>query len=192
MKVNWRQIHSARNSFAALSAACEREGFVLNLADRPAGDVTCYSLNSMNESWYRQEISSSDDITIVGGPHASACPREVAEYADYVIVGEGEFTLPRLLSLIENGGDTNIPGVATDHFYKPPDSCVQARCVPAIFPDERLCGDHPRLPVLLQLLPDTPYFRPLHASPFDRCHSRICKPVRACPVRLVERICVRF
>ena len=131
MRVTWRRIHSARNSFAALSAACEREGFVLNLADRPSGDVTCYSLNSMNESWYRQEISSSDSITIVGGPHASACPHEVAEYADYVIVGEGEFTLPRLLSQIERGGDKNIPGVATTHFYEPADSCVLLDAYPA-------------------------------------------------------------
>ena len=46
MQVNWRQIHAARNSFAALSAACEQEGFVLHQVDKPADDVTCYSLNS--------------------------------------------------------------------------------------------------------------------------------------------------
>jgi B12-binding domain/radical SAM domain protein len=131
MQVNWRQIHAARNSFAALSAACEQEGFILHQADKPADDVTCYSLNSMNESQYRHEISFSDSITIVGGPHASACPREVAEYADYVIVGEGEFTLPRLLAQIESGGDKKIPGVATAHCYKPPDTCVRLDAYPA-------------------------------------------------------------
>ena len=131
MRVNWRQIHAARNSFAALSAACEQEGFILHQVDKPADDVTCYSLNSINESRYRHEISSSDSITIVGGPHASACPREVAEYADYVIVGEGEFTLPRLLAQIERGGDTKIPGVATTHFYEPPDTCVRLDAYPA-------------------------------------------------------------
>ena len=94
MEVNWRQIHAARNSYAVLSAACEQEGFALNIVDRPADDITCYSLNSMNEAQYRSEISSSECITIVGGPHASACPQEVAEYADYVIIGEGEFTFP--------------------------------------------------------------------------------------------------
>ncbi len=167
MQVNWRQIHAARNSFAALSAACEQEGFILHKADKPADDVTCYSLNSMNEPLYRQEIYSSESITVVGGPHASACPREVAGYADYVIIGEGEFTLPRLLALIECGGDTNIPGVATAHSYEPPDTCVQARCLSGIFPDERLRGDHPRLSVLLWLLPDATYLRPLHAPPFN-------------------------
>jgi len=106
MRVNWRQIHAAGNSFAALSAACEQEGFILHQVDKPADDVTCYSLNSLNESWYRDEIASSASTTIVGGPHASACPREVAEYADYVIIGEGEFTLPRLLAQIEGGGET--------------------------------------------------------------------------------------
>jgi len=131
MQVNWRQIHAARNSFAALSAACEQEGFILHQTDKPADDVTCYSLNSMNESQYRHEISASDGITIVGGPHASACPREVAEYADYVIVGEGEFTLPRLLVQIERGGDTKIPGVATLNFFEPPDTCVRLDAYPA-------------------------------------------------------------
>jgi B12-binding domain/radical SAM domain protein len=131
MQVNWRQIHAARNSFAALSAACEQEGFVLHLVDKPADDVTCYSLNSINEPHYRHEISVSESITIVGGPHASACPHEVAEYADYVIVGEGELTLPRLLAQIERDGDTKIPGVATTRFYQPPDACVRLDAYPA-------------------------------------------------------------
>ncbi len=131
MKVNWRQIHAARNSYAALLAACGQEGFVLNPVDHPAGDVTCYSLNSVNESQYMPEISASESITIVGGPHASACPREVAAHADYVIIGEGEFTLPRLLSQIERGGDEKIPGVATARFCKPADSCVLLDAYPA-------------------------------------------------------------
>jgi B12-binding domain/radical SAM domain protein len=124
MHANWRKIHAARNSFAALSAACEQEGFLLHPVDHPAPGITCYSLNSLNEQFFRDEIAGADCITVVGGPHASACPREVAEYADYVIMGEGEFTLPRLLALIEHEGDCRIPGVATAHFCKPADSCV--------------------------------------------------------------------
>ncbi|MFA4850043.1 MAG: TIGR04013 family B12-binding domain/radical SAM domain-containing protein, partial [Methanoregula sp.] len=84
MQVNWRQIHAARNSYAALSAASELSGFSLRLVNRPEADVTCYSINSLNESFYRDEIAVADCITIVGGPHATACPIEVAEYADYV------------------------------------------------------------------------------------------------------------
>ena len=131
MNVNWRQIHAARNSYAVLSAACEREGFSLRPVDQPAPDVTCYSLNSLNEPYYRDEIAEADCITIVGGPHATACPREVAEYADYVIVGEGEFTLPRLLTQLESGGDGKIPGVATAHFYQPVTSSVRLDAYPA-------------------------------------------------------------
>ncbi|MCK9592549.1 MAG: TIGR04013 family B12-binding domain/radical SAM domain-containing protein [Methanoregula sp.] len=124
MEVNWRQIHAARNTYAVLSAACEQDGFILHPVDRPADDITCYSLNTINESEYRDEISSSESITIVGGPHASACPRQVAEYADYVIIGEGEFTLPRLLDKIERGIDAKIPGVATVDYFRPADTCI--------------------------------------------------------------------
>jgi B12-binding domain/radical SAM domain protein len=131
MEVNWRQIHAARNSYAVLSAACEQEGFMLHPVEGPEDDVTCYSLNSINESQYRDEISSSDCITVVGGPHASACPREVAQYADYVIIGEGEFTLPRLLTNLTRGNKEKIPGVATDEYYLPPDSCVYLNAFPA-------------------------------------------------------------
>ena len=109
MNVNWRKIHAARNSFAALSAACEQEGFLLVPVDQPAADVTCYSLNSLNEPFFRDEITGAECITIVGGPHATACPGEVAEYADYVITGEGEFTLPRLLTDIEQGWKRHYP-----------------------------------------------------------------------------------
>ena len=118
MKVYWRQIPQASNTFAALTAACEVHGYVLEAADGPRPDVTIYSLNSINERLYRDEIAEADCITIVGGPHASACYREVAEYADYVVVGEGEYTLPALLSAIEEGRDPP-PGVATAAGYTP-------------------------------------------------------------------------
>jgi len=118
MKIHWRQITSASNSFAALAAACETHGYSLETTDGPRSDVTCYSLNSINERAYRDEIAGADCITIIGGPHASACYREVAKYADYVVVGEGEYTLPALLSAIEEGRNPP-PGVATASGYTP-------------------------------------------------------------------------
>lgn len=118
MRIYWRQISQANNSFATLAAACETHGYSLEAADGPRPDVTCYSLNSINERVYRDEIAGADCITIVGGPHASACYREVAEYADYVVVGEGEYTLPALLSAIEEGRNPP-PGVATAAGYTP-------------------------------------------------------------------------
>ncbi|MDO9036328.1 MAG: TIGR04013 family B12-binding domain/radical SAM domain-containing protein [Methanoregula sp.] len=131
MQVNWRQIHAARNSYAALSAACELSGFSLRIVKHPETDITCYSLNSLNEPFYRDEIAGADCITIVGGPHATACSGEVAQYADYVIVGEGEYTLPRLLEEIEHGGTGVIPGVATRDNYEPAASCVWLDAYPA-------------------------------------------------------------
>ncbi len=131
MRVNWRQIQAARNSNAALAAACELNGFSLRVVDHPETDVTCYSLNSLNEPFYRDEIARADSITIVGGPHATASPNEVAQYADYVIVGEGEYTLPRLLEDIERGGSGNISGVATRDHHIPATSCVRLDAYPA-------------------------------------------------------------
>lgn len=118
MNVNWRAIPQANNTLAALFAACEGYGYHLEVTDGPHPDVTIYSINSINERIYRDEIAGADCVTIVGGPHASACYREVAEYADYVVVGEGEYTLPALLSAIEEGRDPP-PGVATAAGYAP-------------------------------------------------------------------------
>jgi B12-binding domain/radical SAM domain protein len=118
MNVNWRHIPSANNSLAALFAACENSGYHLNTTPEPRSDVTCYSLNSITERCYRNEIASADCITVVGGPHASACYRDVVRYADYVVVGEGEYTLPALLSAIEEGREAP-PGVATANGYTP-------------------------------------------------------------------------
>lgn len=131
MQVNWRHIHAARNSYAVLAAACEKEDLSLNRVDGPTDDITCYSLNSLNAAQYKDEIASAGCVTIVGGPHATALPAEVAAYADYVIVGEGEFTLPRLLADIQKGGAGKIPGVMTGSWYQPADTCVRLDAYPA-------------------------------------------------------------
>ncbi|NMB78511.1 MAG: TIGR04013 family B12-binding domain/radical SAM domain-containing protein [Methanomicrobiales archaeon] len=131
MQVNWRYIHASRNSYAVLYAACEKEVFTLTPVDEPSGQVTCYSLNSLNASHYRDEIAAADCLTIVGGPHATACPEEVAEFADYVVIGEGEFSLPRLLRDIASGGEGRIPGVLTGNWHQPADTCVLLDRYPA-------------------------------------------------------------
>jgi B12-binding domain/radical SAM domain protein len=131
MNVSWRLIHAARNSYAILYAACEKEGFILHPSDSPAGDITCYSLTSINELLYQSEIRDAGCITIVGGPHATACPRTVAEYADFVITGEGEYTLPRLLTELKWGRTGKIPGVTTRDFSLPATSSVRLDAYPA-------------------------------------------------------------
>ncbi|MDO5843862.1 MAG: TIGR04013 family B12-binding domain/radical SAM domain-containing protein [Methanocorpusculum sp.] len=114
MKAVWRYIHASRNTYACLYTACLKYGYKLEPVDRPSDeDVICYSLNSLNFETFREEIKSAESITIVGGPHASACWKEVIKSADYAVVGEGERTLPRLLDAIENNKPKNIPGVAS-------------------------------------------------------------------------------
>jgi B12-binding domain/radical SAM domain protein len=131
MKVNWRLIHSARNSYAALYAACEQSGFILHPVKEPVGEITCYSLNSLNEPVWQHEITDAGCLTIVGGSHATAMYQDVTRYADYVVVGEGEHTLPRLLAAIEQGTSTAIPGVATKDHYEPADTSVRLDAYPA-------------------------------------------------------------
>lgn len=130
MDVIWREITSQRNSFAALYAACEKHGYMLTPLPAPGGDVTLYSLNSIQAPTLIDEIAAAQCITIVGGPHASACYDEMTEVADYVVVGEGEYTVPRLLDALRD----NLPippGVATREGYTPVDHSVLLDAYPS-------------------------------------------------------------
>ena len=131
MKVNWRYTTATRNTYATLYAACEREGFFLEPTDGPRDDVTCYSLNSLNVRDLAPEIAEADCITIAGGPHATACWRQVSGYADYVVVGEGEYLVPALLSCIRDHQPVTLPGIATRESYSPPASSVILDAYPA-------------------------------------------------------------
>jgi B12-binding domain/radical SAM domain protein len=130
LKALWRDIPQARNSFAVLFAACERARIHLQPVDTPGPDITCYSLNSVMAVRFRKEMEDAGCTIIAGGPHAAACHRQVAEYADYVVVGEGEHTLPALLRDLERGGDGRIPGVATRERYVPADTMVRLDAYP--------------------------------------------------------------
>lgn len=124
MKINWRFTNASKNSFAVLHAACESHGFSLEAVNAPTADITCYSLNSINAPALLPEIAGADCITIAGGPHATACFRDVGQVADYVIIGEGEYALPALISCLEHGQIPRIPGIATGESYIPPDRTV--------------------------------------------------------------------
>ncbi|KQC03090.1 MAG: B12-binding domain/radical SAM domain-containing protein [Methanoculleus sp. SDB] len=124
MKINWRTIKGTQNSYAALHAACLQENIRLRAVDHPEDDVTCYSLNSINAPHFIDEIRSASCITIAGGPHASARIAEIAAVADYVVVGEGEYTLPALIREIRNESGVIPPGVATREQVREAASCV--------------------------------------------------------------------
>ena len=129
LDVRWRSIQTQRNSLAALYAACEKAGYTLAQTNKPSGDCTLYSLNSLTVPAYLEEIKNASCITIVGGPHATACYRELTDIADYVIVGEGEYTLPSLLYTLETNSPVP-PGVATKDGYTPALTSVYLNAYP--------------------------------------------------------------
>jgi len=108
---------------ACLLAACDRAGYHLKISDGPEPDITLYSLNSITGPAYFDEIRNADCITIAGGPHACARWKDLIKFADYVIIGEGEYTVPRLLQSIESK-TVPPPGVATSDGYTPTDHAV--------------------------------------------------------------------
>ncbi|HJJ35880.1 MAG TPA: TIGR04013 family B12-binding domain/radical SAM domain-containing protein [Methanocorpusculum sp.] len=135
MNIVWRYITASRNTYAVLFAACEKYGFLLEPAETPeelaAADIVCYSLNSLNYADYVEEMQSLDAIVIAGGPHPSACPDEVLKVADYVVIGEGERSLPRLLSALTEGKNpSGIPGIASSTGYTPLDYSVRLDAFP--------------------------------------------------------------
>lgn len=52
---------------------------------------------------------------ILGGVHASLCPREslMRDYTDAILVGEGEISLPQYLKVLESAGRDGMRGVYT-------------------------------------------------------------------------------
>jgi anaerobic magnesium-protoporphyrin IX monomethyl ester cyclase len=77
------------------------------------GCMTCEFPEAVNETRRLKEVHPG--ITVVlGGAHPSGAPEECLEsgVVDYVIVGEGEIALTRLLSALESGQKPeNIPGL---------------------------------------------------------------------------------
>ncbi|UUX91843.1 TIGR04013 family B12-binding domain/radical SAM domain-containing protein [Methanoplanus endosymbiosus] len=126
MKINWRNIKWAGNSYAALYAACELAGYDLIPVEKPEDDITLYSLNSVNADHFSGEIRDADCITIIGGPHPSADYKKFTGIADYVVVGEAEYSLPALLKYLDpdSPAKTLPAGVAAGDSYREKDYCV--------------------------------------------------------------------
>jgi len=60
-----------------------------------------------------EEIKKKGIPVVIGGVHATFLPEEALKYADYVVRGEGEETLPELLRTLESGGSLeNILGLS--------------------------------------------------------------------------------
>jgi len=80
------------------------------LAHKPEPGIMLYSFATAQAKEIYGEVSRAraakvEAIYIAGGPHPSAMPEEVLDHFDFVVIGEGEETLPELIEAIENGRD---------------------------------------------------------------------------------------
>jgi len=98
-------------SIAALLPLVEGAG----LANGPKEGIMLYSFASAQADEVYREVAASkvDAVFVAGGPHPSARPKEALRYFDYVVIGEGEETLPELIGVIKGEGDPErVRGIA--------------------------------------------------------------------------------
>jgi len=82
---------------------------------QPCDGIMIYSFSSPQAQSIFREVKhpKTNSIFIAGGPHPSARPEETLCYFDYVVIGEGEETLPELISVLQKGGDiSSVKGIA--------------------------------------------------------------------------------
>jgi B12-binding domain/radical SAM domain protein len=88
------------------------------LAHKPEPGIMLYSFATAQAEEIYSEVSKAreanvDAIFIAGGPHPSALPEKVLEHFDFVVIGEGEETLPELIEAIQGGRDPeHVLGIA--------------------------------------------------------------------------------
>jgi B12-binding domain/radical SAM domain protein len=85
------------------------------IAQEPKDGIMLYSFATAQAEEVYAEVGRAevDAVYIAGGPHPSALPEEVLEHFDFVVIGEGEETLPELLAAIEEGQDpAAVKGIA--------------------------------------------------------------------------------
>ncbi len=102
-------------SFAALQAALAINNITVKFAHEPRDGIVIYSLATAQAQSIYEEVSEADteSIFIAGGPHPSARPYEALEYFHYVVLGEGEETLPELITaLVKNRPLKMVRGIA--------------------------------------------------------------------------------
>jgi B12-binding domain/radical SAM domain protein len=115
MDVHFRYSKKNSYSFAVLSPLLPEAGF----SDRPLKGIMIYSFTTRQAAKVFMEVKNActDSIFIAGGPHPSGAPDETLEYFDYVVLGEGEETLPELVKVLQEEED---PGKVRGIVYKDP------------------------------------------------------------------------
>ena len=85
------------------------------VVEKPQNGIMVYSFATKQAKNIYREVASSktDSIFIAGGPHPSASPMETLSFFDYVVIGEGEETLPELIEALNAGKDvSSVKGIA--------------------------------------------------------------------------------
>ena len=71
--------------------------------------IGMYCMVSMSEdcTWFAQQLRDRCQLLVAGGPLPTCDPEPFLDYFDVVVRGEGEQTMPELLSAFESGIDFN-------------------------------------------------------------------------------------
>ncbi len=86
-----------------------------DLVPGPCDGIMLYSFATPQAPYIFREVcrSKTKSIFIAGGPHPSVRPEETLRYFDYVVIGEGEETLPELIRTLQKGEDvSSVRGMA--------------------------------------------------------------------------------
>jgi B12-binding domain/radical SAM domain protein len=109
--VNFRYFKKNRYSIAALLPLVP-DAKVVN---EPRNGIMLYSFSTPQKEYVYKEVDEHrkklNAVWVAGGPHPSARPQEVLEHFDYVVVGEGESVLPKLIEVLRRGEIPEIEGV---------------------------------------------------------------------------------
>ena len=111
----WFRYHPKNSySIAALLPLVEA-----GIARQPKDGIMLYSFPTAQAKEVYAEVDRGrasgvvHAIYIAGGPHSSALPDEALQHFDFVVIGEGEESLPQLLRAIEKGRDLReVKGIA--------------------------------------------------------------------------------
>ena len=158
LPIHFRYFKKNTYSYSALIPVVSAADFVT----APASGIMLYSFftnqkeavfNEVRQARESEQISKRTSevpsFFIAGGPHPSGAPQETLSVFDAVVIGEGEQTLPFLLSKIEENhrlgidlknGFENISGIAFKNIFgeivlTAPAAPVSLDCYPCFAPD---------------------------------------------------------
>ncbi len=109
--IHFRYFKNNMQSIAALIPLIPGADLVTHTCD----GIMIYSFATVQALSVFSEVTHSRTRStyIAGGPHPSARPVETLSFFDYVVIGEGEGTLPELIRTIQKGGDvSSVRGIA--------------------------------------------------------------------------------